>query len=63
MSPKELSNDVPAESERDSAIVFAPARDAGIGVSPENVAEKASVGNITRTSNVSDLLHLTEFRT
>ena len=36
-------------------------RNTGIRVGPENIAQKSSIRDIARTSNVGDLIHLAEF--
>ena len=43
---QEAGDDVRAESERDTAVVFAPAGDVLVGVGPEEIAEKAAIGDL-----------------
>jgi len=63
MPSKELTDYVAAEREGDAAVVLAPTGYGRVGVGPEDVAEEAGVGDVAGSHDVSDLFHLTKFRT
>ena len=43
---EESGNDIGAECERDTTVVFAPSCDVLVGVGPEQVAKQAAVGDL-----------------
>lgn len=43
---QEPRDDIGAEGERDTSVVFAPPRDVLVGIGPEQVAEKTAVGDL-----------------
>mmetsp|Transcript_25476 Transcript_25476/g.51803 ORF Transcript_25476/g.51803 Transcript_25476/m.51803 type:complete len:309 (-) Transcript_25476:121-1047(-) len=53
----ELLYDVGTEGERHTTIALCPSADVGVGVSPENIAQKACVRNIRGAQDTPDLLH------
>lgn len=60
MFVKELSDHVCAESEGDTAVVFAPAQHIFVWVGPQQVAQQALVGHISGAHDPPDLLHRLE---
>lgn len=46
---QEPRDDVGAERERDTTVVFAPARNVLVGVGPEEITEKATVGDLAES--------------
>lgn len=47
---QEAGNYIGTESERDTAIVFAPACDVLVGIGPEQVAKETAIGNLRESA-------------
>lgn len=45
---KEARDDIGTECERDTTIVLAPTRDVLVGIGPEEVTQKTTIGNLYR---------------
>jgi hypothetical protein len=60
---QELGNNVGAEREADSTVVVTPSRNVFIGVAPQQVAQQARVGHVSRPHDALDLLERIEIRT
>lgn len=52
----ESRNYLLAESEGDTSVIFSPSLNILVGIRPEQVAEKTSVRNISRSHDSLDLL-------
>lgn len=57
MFVEELCDNVSTESERDAAVVLAPAQDILVRVSPEQITQEALIGNISGAHHPPHLFH------
>ncbi len=62
MSVAKLWDDVCPEGEGLSPVVLAPTLHVLVGVGPQEVAQKARIGDVCRPRDASDLLHRVEVR-
>lgn len=60
MFVKELCDHISAKSERDTAVVLAPAQHVLVRVGPQQVTEEALIRHVSGTHDPSDLLHRLE---
>ena len=58
MLVQEFVDDIGAEGERYTSVIFRPARNVFFWIGPKQVAEQASVWDIGRSVDSPDLLHV-----
>lgn len=63
MPSQELSDDIFPEGERYPAVIFSPPNDVFVWVGPQEVAEKAGVGDVGGSHDAFHLLHVLQLGT
>ena len=58
---EEFFYNVCTEGERNASIVLAPTGDALLGIRPQQIAQKASIGHVRRPNDLANLLHIMQF--